>query len=193
MKTHPLLRPRLRLLGVVLLLVLLFALSRLSGLSEHFSLAYLHQRFVEHKLTGMLVFIVAFALGNLVQIPGWIFLGAAVLALGRAWGGLATYVAACISCAVTFYVVRLVGGEALRGIGNPLAARLLARLDAHPVMSVALLRLLFQTVPALNYALAVSGLRFRPYFAGTLLGLPLPILLYCYFFDQLALLLHIHY
>jgi uncharacterized membrane protein YdjX (TVP38/TMEM64 family) len=192
-KTHPLLRPRLRLLGVVLLLVLLFALSRLSGLSEHFSLAYLHQRFVEHKLTGMLVFIVAFALGNLVQIPGWIFLGAAVLALGRAWGGLATYVAACISCAVTFYVVRLVGGEALRGIGNPLAARLLARLDAHPVMSVALLRLLFQTVPALNYALAVSGLRFRPYFAGTLLGLPLPILLYCYFFDQLALLLHIHY
>jgi hypothetical protein len=29
-------------------------------------------------------------LGNLVQIPGWIFLAAAVLTLGRFWGGLAT-------------------------------------------------------------------------------------------------------
>jgi hypothetical protein len=29
--------------------------------------------------------------------------------------------------------------------------------------------------------------------AGTLLGLPLPIALYCYFFDQLAMLLGVHY
>jgi uncharacterized membrane protein YdjX (TVP38/TMEM64 family) len=46
--------------------------------------------------------------------------------------------------------------------------------------------MLFQTVPALNYTLAVSGVRFRAYLAGTLLGLPLPILLYCLFFDYLA-------
>lgn len=49
-----------------------------------------------------------------------------------------------------------------------------------------MLRLLFQTVPALNYALALSGIRFADYFLGTLLGLPLPILLYCAFFSSLA-------
>jgi uncharacterized membrane protein YdjX (TVP38/TMEM64 family) len=32
----------------------------------------------------------------------------------------------------------------------------------------------------------MSGVRFRPYLTGTLLGLPLPILLYCLFFDYLA-------
>ena len=60
------------------------------------------------------------------------------------------------------------------------------RLDAQPIRSVVLLRVLFQTVPALNYALALSGIRFRQYLTGTLLGLPLPILLYCLFFDYLA-------
>ena len=34
---------------------------------------------------------------------------------------------------------------------------MLCELDAHPIASVALLRILFQTVAALNYALAMSG------------------------------------
>jgi uncharacterized membrane protein YdjX (TVP38/TMEM64 family) len=50
---------------------------------------------------------------------------------------------------------------------------------------------LFQTLPALNYALAMSGVRFRAYLLGTLLGLPLPIALYCLFFDALAQALHL--
>jgi uncharacterized membrane protein YdjX (TVP38/TMEM64 family) len=52
-----------------------------------------------------------------------------------------------------------------------------------------LLRVLFQTVPPLNYALALSGVKFHHYLIGSLLGLPLPIFLYCLFFDQLANLL----
>ena len=130
-------------------------------------------------------------LGNLVQIPGWIFLAAAVLALGQLWGGLATYLAACVSCVVTYWVIRLLGGDALRQFGGKLAARLFARLDERPIQSVALLRVLFQTVPPLNYALALSGVRFRSYLVGTLIGLPLPILLYTVFFDFLAHWLHL--
>lgn len=57
------------------------------------------------------------------------------------------------------------------------AQRIFARLDTHPVRSVALLRLLFQTMPALNYSLAMSGIGLRGYLIGTLLGLPLPIAL----------------
>jgi uncharacterized membrane protein YdjX (TVP38/TMEM64 family) len=38
----------------------------------------------------------------------------------------------------------------------------------------------------LNYALAMSGIRFRNYLIGTLVGLPLPIAAYCVFFDFLS-------
>lgn len=185
-------RPSTRLILVLLFLGLLLAIFELSGLRSHFSLAYLHRILADNPFGGLVVFILIFALGNLVQIPGWIFLAAAVLALGRVWGGLATYIAAIISCSATFFAIRLVGGSALRNLNGKFVTRLLNQLDAHPIRNIVLLRILFQTVPALNYALALSGVRFRDYLIGTLLGLPLPIALYCLFFDYLAMQLHLH-
>jgi uncharacterized membrane protein YdjX (TVP38/TMEM64 family) len=92
----------------------------------------------------------------------------------------------------TFGIIHLIGGDALRKLDNKIAIRLLAQLDAHPLKSIILLRMLFQTVPTLNYALALSGVSFRNYLLGTLLGLPLPIALYCLFFEHLARVFHIH-
>lgn len=179
-----------RLVAVVLALALVWAVLHFSGLRAQIKVQLLHDEFQRHPVTGLLLFATLFVVGNLIQVPGWLFLVAAVVALGPLWGGLATYFAACISSITTFWVIRWAGGDALRGFGGPLGARLFARLDAHPVQSVLVLRLLFQTVPALNYALAMSGLKFRHYLLGTLAGLPLPILLYCLFFDFLAHWLH---
>jgi uncharacterized membrane protein YdjX (TVP38/TMEM64 family) len=175
-----------RLACVVAALVLAWVVLHFSGLKSQISVQLLHDEFERHRITGLLLFASLFVLGNLIQVPGWLFLVAAVVALGPLWGGLATYFAACTACVTTFLVIRWAGGDALRGFGGRLGALLLARLDTHPLQSVFLLRLLFQTVPALNYALAMSGLKFRHYLLGTLAGLPLPILLYCLFFDFLA-------
>ncbi len=179
-----------RLAAVVLFLVALWALFEFTGLRGHVSLQFVHDRFEENRLSGALVFAGLFALGNLVQIPGWLFLAAAVLALGQWWGGVVTYGAACLSCVVTFWIVRLLGADALRQVRGRVADRLFARLDAHPTQSVLLLRLVFQTAPALNVALALSGVGFRPYLVGTVTGLPLPIAAYALFFDTLARVFH---
>jgi uncharacterized membrane protein YdjX (TVP38/TMEM64 family) len=181
-----LLRKYNRLLAVFLFLAVLFAIFKLTGLKDHFSLAFIKQEILENETSGLLLFVLLFSLGNLIQIPGWIFLAAAVLALGRGMGGMATYVAASISCMVTFLTIRFVGGDALRQLDSKIAVNLLRHLDDRPIRSIALLRILFQTVPALNYALAMSGVKFRKYLIGTLLGLPLPIALYCLFFDYLG-------
>jgi uncharacterized membrane protein YdjX (TVP38/TMEM64 family) len=172
-----------RLFAVVLFLLVLFAVFELTGLRGHFSLQFLRQLIVEHQIGGLLIFIMLFSLGNLIQIPGWIFLAAAVLALGRINGGFVTYAAAIVSCAMTFLLIRLVGGDALRQLDKPFITRILRHLDERPLRSIIVARTLFQTAPPLNYALAMSGIKFREYLLGTLLGLPLPILLYCVFFD----------
>jgi uncharacterized membrane protein YdjX (TVP38/TMEM64 family) len=175
-----------RLLGVLFFLATLLAVFEVSGLRGHFNLAYVRGQLTNHPQTGLLLFVLLFCLGNMVQIPGWIFLAAAVLALGQVMGGLATYLAASVSCLVTFLLVRWLGGNALRQIENRAVVNILSRLDTHPVQSIVLSRIVFQTLPALNYALAMSGVKLRHYFVGTLLGLPLPIALYCVFFDFLA-------
>jgi len=180
-----------RLLGVLLFLGILFVVFEVSGLRDHLTLAYLRQTILAHEAGGLFIFVAVFSLGNLVQIPGWIFLASAVLALGAFWGGVVTYIAAVISCGVTFLCIRLLGGDALREMKNKTAMRIFRQLDARPIASVILLRIFFQTIPALNYALALSGIRLRHYMLGTLLGLPLPIALYCIFFDTLARLFKI--
>lgn len=186
-----LLRRHLRLLAVVLFLVVLAAWFELSGLTEHFDLAFMRQTILRHEAGGLVLFVLLFSLGNLVQIPGLLFLAAAVLTLGKIGGGIVTYVAAVVSCGVTFVVIRFLGGDALRQLRNRVAKRILKELDRHPIGSVALLRLLLQTAPPVNYALALSGLKFRHYMLGTLIGLPLPLAVYCLFFEFLAERLHV--
>lgn len=175
-----------KLLTVVIATCLLLLAAHLSGLDQHFSLARVQQLFAGNMLVGLLVFTLLFMLGNLIHLPGWPLLVAAVLALGEVCGGITTYCAAVISCSSTFWMVRLVGGDALREIRFGWARRLLGQLDAQPVRSIAILRFFLLTMPTLNVVLAMSGIRFRSYLAGTLLGLPLPIALLCVFFDYLA-------
>lgn len=183
---NPRSRNRWRWLAVLLFVAVLWGAVEASGLRGHFGLEAVRQRFAEHQLGGFAIFTALFVLANLAHVPGGFFLAAAVLALGPLWGALTTYAAACISCTVTFVIVRALGADALRELDHPLARRLFARLDAAPVRSIAVLRLIFQTVPALNYALALSGVKLRHYVAGTLLGLPLPVAVITLLFDTLS-------
>lgn len=180
-----------RLMVVVLFLVLLALLFHQSGLGENFSLDFMRQSFRSNPITGGLLFILLFSVGNLLRLPGLIFFAAAVLALGPVWGGLVSYVAGVISSAFVFWVIRLLGGDALRLIQWKWAVRVLARMDERPVTTVAALRTVLMTLPALNVALAMSGVKFRHYMIGTAVGLPLPICLCAVFFDGVMKLAHI--
>jgi uncharacterized membrane protein YdjX (TVP38/TMEM64 family) len=179
-------RHRWRWLAVLAFVAVLWGVVEVSGVRAQIGLHAVRQSFEAHHVTGFAIFTALFVLANLAHVPGGFFLAAAVLALGPGWGALTTYVAACISCTVTFVVVRALGADALRELNHPLAQRLFARLDAQPVRSVAWLRLVFQSVPALNYALALSGVKLRHYVLGTLLGLPLPIAVLTMLFDTLG-------
>jgi len=175
-----------RLLIFVAFLAMLFLILHLSGVKEHIEIGFLRRQFEENALVGMLLFTTLFVLGNLVRIPGLIFLAAALLALGQVLGGVATYVAAVISCMVTFLVIRLLGGNALRKLKWRWAVGLLDRLDRRPIASIVMLRTFLLVAPPLNYALAMSGVKFRHYLIGTVLGIPFPLTVLCIAFEYIA-------
>jgi hypothetical protein len=122
-----------RLACVVLGVALVWAVVHFTGLKSQISVQLLQEEFQRHRLTGLLVFAALFVLGNLIQVPGWVFLVAAVVALGPVWGGLVTYFAACISCVATFWVIRRAGCPPTAkcyvvalGLSNPAGAELRA-------------------------------------------------------------------
>lgn len=175
--------PKKKLLSIIAFFLLLYVMVALTGLRSHLSPDVIQSLFFAYPVWGLVLFCLAFSFGNLLYVPGWIFLVGAVFALGKEWGGIATLMAAMCSSTISFLLIRRAGGTALRSFNHRWADKIFAHLDERPILSVAFLRLLFQTLPALNYALALADIRFRDYLVGTALGLPLPIFLYCYFFE----------
>ena len=174
-----------KLLRLVLLLLglgALVAVGRLTGLTASFSIEGLRKLVQGAGPWGVLILIGAFTLGLLIQVPGMLFAAVAVICYGSLGGGLTAYLGGTTAVCLVFVLVRLVGGDLLGGGAPPsegddqrwakrTLARALEQIDEHPIRTVALLRLVFWTSPWLNYALAVSGVRFVPHLIGTLIGL----------------------
>ncbi len=183
MDLSPTISPKRKLLYIVLFFAVVYLTVELSGLRSRLSPAYIRDLFWQYEAWGIVLFCLAFSAGNLLYVPGWVFLMGAVFALGKEWGAVVTYAAALCSAGISYALIRTMGGSALRSLNHKWADRVFAHLDERPILSVTLLRLMFQTLPALNYALALANIRFRHYLIGTFLGLPIPIFLYCYFFE----------
>lgn len=153
----------------------LLVLGKATGLNAYFSADRL--RAVTHGAGawGPIIFVLAFCVGELVHVPGVVFVAAAVLAYGRTGGGALAFAGALVAVSVSFVIVRAIGGRPLAAIRWPLARRVLSRLEERPVRTIVLLRLLLWMAPQLNYALALSNVRFGSYLLGTALGLVPPI------------------
>ncbi len=140
-------------------------------------------RAVIHGL-GAPGFVLVFALGELAHVPGLVFVGAAVAAWGPVEGGLIAALGSFVSLSLGFLVVRAAGGSPLRLVRSGLLSRALAHLDRRPVLTVAALRVAFFVSPPVSHALALSGIRFRDYFLGSVIGLVPPLALLVALFSR---------
>ncbi len=169
---------RARVLRLVLLGALVAALL-IVRYGTHFgaslSTAYLRDVVQRAGVAGVGVFVVAFACGELLHVPGMVFVAAAVLSWGRVAGGAVAYVGALVAVSLAFVIVRGVGGQPLAELRRPRLQAILAHLDERPIRTVALLRLVLWLAPAVTYALALSRIRYRHYVAGSAIGLALPV------------------
>jgi len=177
---------RWRLLALGVFFVGTLSVAHLTGLTDRVDVASIRGFMDSAGALGFLGFLAAFAIGELLHVPGLVFVGAASVAYGDALGIAAALAGALGSITVSFFVVRFIGGQPLGDTQRPLVRRILARLDTHPVATIAVLRFIFWMAPALNYALAMSAVRYRDYFLGSAIGLAVPIPLCVIFFDSVA-------
>jgi uncharacterized membrane protein YdjX (TVP38/TMEM64 family) len=168
----------------MVVLVGIFAAVVLSGVFKDVDAEQIRSLVQRAGPWGIVLFVVLFALGELVHIPGMVFVVAAVLAYGQTTGFIVGWLGAVISVTVSFVLVRTFGGQALTQIKWKVVQRMLDRLDARPVSTVFVLRSLLWVAPPLNFALAMSRIRLRDYLLGSGLGLLAPIAGVVVLFEQ---------
>lgn len=164
-------KSRARMLALVVLGVGLYAIGHVTGATEHLSRDRIESMMVDLGALGLLAYVALFAIGELVHVPGMVFVAAAVVAYGPIAGFGAGLAGGVVSVAVSFVVARAIGGRALQRIRWAPARRLLARVEERPVRTIVLLRLFLPMLPALNVGLALSGVRFRDYLIGSAIGM----------------------
>ncbi len=174
-----------RLLVVTVIVLALWTAAFVSGATGRFTPERLRAVLAGQGLWGAAAFVAVFSVGQLLRVPSFAFVAAAAAVYGKTGGIPVALLGALVSATVSFAVVRAFAGAALADVKHPVIRRLLAKVDTRPVLTVALLRLLFQTAPPLNYALPMTALRWRDHLLGSALGLPVPVSAMVFFFDWL--------
>jgi uncharacterized membrane protein YdjX (TVP38/TMEM64 family) len=159
-----------RLIVLALVLVALVVVGKVTGVTDQLTVPAIRSFMNELGVLGFVLYLVVFCVGELMQVPGMVFMLAAAVAYGSLWGGIAAFVGGILSVCFTFGLVRRVGGQPLGEIKWPIMRKVLELLGERPIAVVAVLRLLFTLSPVLNYALAMSSVRFRDYVIGSVLG-----------------------
>lgn len=177
---------RYRWVAVVALFVGLYVVGRATGLVGAVDPQTVRRWVQDAGPWGIVVFLGAFIAGSFVQVPGLVFVAAAIYLYGRGPGVALGLAGALLAMTVTFVVVRAVGGQPLGTAQRPFVRRTLQWIDTRPVLTVAALRLVFWLAPPVTYALALTGVRLRHYVLGSLLGLALPLAGFALAFDWLS-------
>ena len=168
-----------RLIFLVVFLVGVYVLGKTSGLTDQLTVDGIRETMRQAGVGGFFVFVGIFCAGQLLYIPGFVFVMVAGLAYGPLWGSVASVVAANISVAVSFFIVRTIGGQPLKDlqIKRPFLQKPLDHLEDRPIHSMIVIRLFLWAIPPVNYTLAMSGVSFRDYQIAAAIGMTPPFVI----------------
>jgi uncharacterized membrane protein YdjX (TVP38/TMEM64 family) len=163
-------------------IVTLFAIKQFTPIGDKMTIENLQLLFEPMGNWGIALFVAIFIVGIVLQLPGFIFIGASVVIFGSLLGTIVAYSSSVLAVIVSFYFARMIGGNALAQIKSHRVQNILNKLEENPVKTIIILRSVMWIAPPLNYALAFSKVSTRKYIIGSAIGLVLPITGMCIFF-----------
>lgn len=151
-------------------------LGRHSEISQFFGLEYLTRTIQNTGMFGLVMFTIVYIIGTLMNIPGMIFLFILFLVYDDALGLAVGYLSTLLSMIAHFKFTRAVAGTPFAEIKQPFIRKQLDQLEARPLRTTIILRLLLFISPPVNYALALSSIRFKHFLIGSMVAMPFNLL-----------------
>lgn len=164
-------RAAMRLLLLGASIATLLAISVATGLTAHLTTESIRTTVAEAGAWGIALYLLIFIGGQMLHLPGLIFIGAGAIAFGAGPGALMALLGGTIATTVNFVFVRMIGGQPVHQLKHPLAQRGVDLLDRRPLWAVLGLRLVFFTSPAITTVFALSSVRFRDHLVGSAVGM----------------------
>ena len=152
-------------------------IGRETAVGEYFRLEYLLNLIQDTGLYGISVFVLIYVLGTLMNIPGMIFLFILFLVYDGIEGFAIGYFSTLLAMVIHFVVTRSIAGDLLTEIDQPFLKGQIEKLTSRPLRTTIILRLLLFISPPVNYALALSSVRFKYFVVGSMIAMPVNLML----------------
>ncbi|MFK7796718.1 MAG: TVP38/TMEM64 family protein [Aureispira sp.] len=174
--TNPKKKLLLRLSLLVAVMLGLIAIAKYTPLGVYFDLEVLQGMVQKAGNWGLLLYLLIFLLGTLMNVPGAVFVIFAVLTYGWGWGVVLAYSGAVWSALINFWIARFLGGQSLSEIKNKRLQKALSRIETHPIQTVCWLRVFMLLSPLINYALALTPIKSRQFLVANSIAMIFPML-----------------
>jgi len=161
------------------------ALIRFTGVREFLTVEKLGTLLATAGIWGPLVFILIYAVGVCLFIPGTLLtaLGAAIF--GPYWGFVYVWVAAMLGAAGAFLIGRYLGREFAAALIGDRLKKYDEAVERNGFATVLYLRLVYFPFTPMNFGMGLTKARFRDYFAGTALGIIVGTFIFTFFIGTL--------
>lgn len=132
-----------------------------------------------------MVFVLVYALGVCLFVPGTLLtaLGAAIF--GPYWGFVYVWMGAMVGASTAFFIGRSLGRDFAVSIGGERLRKYDDAIQRNGFATVLYLRLIYFPFTAMNFGMGLTKVRFRDYFFGTGLGILLGTFLFTFFVGTL--------
>jgi uncharacterized membrane protein YdjX (TVP38/TMEM64 family) len=172
------------LLFVVFILAAIYII-RFTPVKEFFTQTALSNFIETAGMWAPLFFILVYAAGVCLFVPGTLLtaLGAAIF--GAYWGFLYVWIGAMIGASAAFWIGRTLGREFAASMIGDRLRKYDDAIARNGFATVLYLRLVYFPFTAMNFGMGLTKVRFRDYFAGTGLGILVGTFIFTFFIGTL--------
>jgi len=169
----------------VVFIVAAIYIIRFTPVEEYFTQAALSNFLESAGMWAPLLFILVYAVGICLFVPGTLLtaLGAAIF--GAYWGFLYVWIGAMVGASAAFWIGRTLGREFAASLVGDRLKKYDDAIERNGFATVLYLRLVYFPFTAMNFGMGLTKVRFSDYFAGTGLGIIVGTFIFTFFIGTL--------
>jgi uncharacterized membrane protein YdjX (TVP38/TMEM64 family) len=130
-------------------------------------------------------FILFYAAGICLFLPGTLLTGIGAAIFGPYWGFLYVWIAAMIGASAAFWIGRTLGRDFAASLIGDRLKKYDDAIERHGFATVLYLRLVYFPFTAMNFGMGLTKVRFWDYFSGTGLGIIVGTFIFTFFVGTL--------
>ncbi len=132
-----------------------------------------------------MVFVLAYALGVCLFVPGTLLTALGAALFGPYWGFLYVWIGAMLGAGAAFFIGRTLGRDFAAFIAGERLRKYDDAIQRNGFATVLYLRLIYFPFTAMNFGMGLTKVRFRDYFFGTGLGILVGTFVFTFFVGTL--------